>query len=56
MADIQSLLSDITQLPGQPGRNEDVDDVFVETLRRLVRSYMRHTDRPFPLKYVIDLS
>lgn len=56
MADIRSLLSDIAQLPGQLGRNEDIDDVFVRTLRSLVRFYMRHTDRPFPLKYVIDLS
>lgn len=56
MADIQALFNGLTQLPGQAGRNENIDDIFVGALKQLVRSFMRHTDRPLPLKYVIDLS
>lgn len=56
MADIRSLFNGLTELPGQAGRDEDIDDIFVGALKQLVRSFMRYTNRPFPLKYVIDLS
>ena len=56
MADIKALFDGLAQLPAQADRADDIDDIFVGALKQLVRSFMRHTNRPFPLKYVIDLS
>ena len=56
MGDIQSLFSGSTQLDAQAGRDEDMDDIVVGALNEPVRSFMRNINRPFPVKYIIDLS
>ncbi|CAF5003267.1 unnamed protein product [Rotaria sp. Silwood1] len=61
--------STVKQEPTQPtfewptqmfGKNEtfdsSLDEQFVAKLRQLIDEYMKHTTRPFPLKYFLDLT
>ena len=33
-----------------------LDDQFIAHLRRLINDYMKHTKRPFPIKYFLDFT
>ncbi|CAF1203620.1 unnamed protein product [Adineta steineri] len=40
----------------QEEQSLSLDDHFINQLRQLLKDYMQHTKRPFPLKYFIDLT
>jgi len=45
-----------TVVKNEPEDVPSVDDRFIAQLRQLINDYMRHTKRPFPIKYFLDFT